>query len=98
MATAPARRPATGGPATPTDPPTTSSSDPDQRRAQVIALLRIRLAHLQIPDVIVEAAVRSAWARYETASVQTYRSVLTERDAYRVLVHWFGPDEDRPSR
>jgi hypothetical protein len=40
---------------------------------------------------VIEAAVRSAWARYEGARVTNFRAILAERDAAAALRHWFGP-------
>jgi len=39
---------------------------------------------------VIEAAVRSGWARYDGARVTTYRAILAERAATASLRHWFG--------
>lgn len=39
---------------------------------------------------VIEAAVRSGWAKYADARVPTYRSILAERAAIAALRPWFG--------
>lgn len=40
---------------------------------------------------VIEAAVRSGWAKYDHARVTLYRSILAERAATEALQRWFGP-------
>ena len=39
---------------------------------------------------VIEAAVRSGWAKYANARVTTYRAILAERAASAALQQWFG--------
>jgi hypothetical protein len=39
---------------------------------------------------VIEAAVRSGWAKYADARVPTYRTILAERAAIAALQPWFG--------
>lgn len=39
---------------------------------------------------VIEAAVRTGWAKYAEARVTTYRAILAERAAMTTLEHWFG--------
>ena len=57
--------------------------------AAIIDRLERRLANPDVHRDVIEAAVRSAWVRYDNARITTYRSILTERDAYKALARWF---------
>lgn len=41
---------------------------------------------------VIEAAVRSGWAKYDGARVTTYRPILAERAATDTLRRWFDAD------
>jgi hypothetical protein len=67
--------------------------DPGLRQVdEVVQRLAQRYAgSLGLHRDVIEAAVRSAWARYEGAKVTNFRAILAERDATAALQHWFGP-------
>ncbi len=67
--------------------------DPGLRQVdEVVQRLAQRYAgSLALHRDVIEAAVRSAWARYEGARVTTFRAILAERDATAALERWFGP-------
>lgn len=48
---------------------------------------------------VIEAAVRSGWAKYDGARVTTYRAILAERAAAAALHQWFDHEPlDLPGR
>lgn len=60
---------------------------------QVVEHLAGRYAAAGLHRDVIEAAVRSGWAKYEGARVTTYRAILAERAAVAALRQWFGaPD------
>lgn len=56
--------------------------------ARIIAHLVPRVEHLGVHPDVVEAAVRSAWVSYDGSRVQQFRAILTEREAYRRILHY----------
>lgn len=69
----------------------------DARQIQQI-LNRLTRRYAGTPGLhrdVIEAAIRSAWRRYGTAKVTTYRAILTERAAAAALQPWFGAPTDR---
>lgn len=68
------------------------SSDAEARQiGEVTDRIARRYAHRAgVHRDVIEAAVRSGWAKYDTAKVTTYRAILAERAALDALQAWFG--------
>jgi hypothetical protein len=68
-------------------------TDPGLRQVdEVVRRLAQRYAgSLTLHRDVIEAAVRSAWVRYDGARVTTFRAIVAERDATAALQEWFGP-------
>ncbi len=52
--------------------------------------LERRLAVTGVHRDVVEAAVRSGWARFDNAKITNFQAILAERSAYEALVEWYG--------
>lgn len=66
--------------------------DAARRRSfdEITDRLTRRLAATGVHRDVVEAAVRSAWARFDDAKITTFQAILAERSAYEALVAWYG--------
>lgn len=63
---------------------------PDRQLVDIVdRLAETYEARVGLHRDVVEAAVRSGWAKYDGARVTTYQAILAERAAAATLRQWF---------
>jgi hypothetical protein len=63
---------------------------PDRQLTEIVDRLAATYeARVGLHRDVIEAAVRSGWAKYGEAKVTTYRAILAERAAADTLRRWF---------
>jgi hypothetical protein len=61
----------------------------DRQLSEIVDRLAGRYERIGLHRDVIEAAVRSGWAKYDGARITAYRAILAERAAADTLRQWF---------